>query len=256
MNWGNWSSPKVIPPFGAAGSSIISASLGLQTNLSAFWEFETTAWLDSVGSNNLTGVGTPLPSTVAGKVGNAVAFLANDNQYLTHADNASLEVGGVDFSLAAWIYTANSGVSAPPALVAKFTSGFPSQGYALAIIFSSGFQFQFIVYANGQTGAATANNFGFIPAGTGWYYVVGTFSNSTKVASISVNAGTPDTFTLSNVVSSDTAPFYLGTDNSLTGGASDYYLDQVGLWKNRILTSSDISALYNGGAGLSYAQMA
>ena len=51
MNWGNWSSVKIIPPFGAAGSSIIPAgsSLGLQTNFGAFFSLDNTL-SDSTGA--------------------------------------------------------------------------------------------------------------------------------------------------------------------------------------------------------------
>jgi len=51
--------------------------------------------------------------------------------------------------------------------------------------------------------------------------------------------------------------------NDLTIGVSGFIdsfmfgeLCLVGTWRNRILSASDVTALYNGGNGLSYAQMA
>jgi hypothetical protein len=233
--------------------ALATGALGLQTNLAAFWEFESTSWIDSTGNiSNLTGNGTPTPSVTAGKVGNAVQFVNANGQYLSHADVPGLEIAGIDFSMMYWINITTFGGGG--VVVAKETSVFPAQGYDTGIEFVTGFEFFVRVLANGNSNKVDTTT-GGISSGT-WYMVVSTYQQSTSTVAISVNNSAFNTLVGTGTVSGDNATFFIGNNNTGTTPITDSLVDQVGFWKNRILSSSDVNLLWNGGNGLTYAQMA
>ena len=88
-------------------------------------------------------------------------------------------------------------------------------------------------------------------------HLVGTFDGASKVATIYVNGASDGTNTLTGTMQSTaSAPLNVGV--SPGGGTflpNGSRLDQVGFWKGRVLSAGDVAALYNSGAGLSYAGM-
>lgn len=245
-----WSSPTGWNGDGWARPAS-AGGLGLQTNLVSFWELENTSWTDAVGSNNMTGGNSP--TTTTGRVGNAVQFVGASSQFLTHVDNATLRVGGVDFSIAFWALAD----SFPSSMTTMSKgAGFGNAEFSIGTEFTgTGNQFIFSPRTNSGSSSndVPAATFGNL-AITTWYFVVCTYNNSTDTVAISVNATTPDTLhpTLNPPIVNSTGNFEISSSGVLPW---DGRIDQVGLWKNRILSSSDITALYNGGAGLSFAQM-
>ena len=250
MNWGNWSSAKIIPPFGAAGSSIIpvGSSLGLQTNLSAFFSLDNTL-ADATGTvtnltnnNTVTFVSPPAPLPA---VTNCANFVAASSQYLSHADATGLNVVGVDFSLQVWLYYTGS---AKPFL-SKNSGTFGNREYEAILSFiTSGNQIRFKADDNAQTTSGTNL------AASAWIHVVFTWTVSTKLQQIYINGSFAASSNGANPTAG-TSEFRIGTDGGLSGFLSGN-MALVGTWRNRILSSSDVSLLYNSGNGLSYAAMA
>lgn len=228
-----------------------TGSLGLQTSLVAFWELEDTNWTDAVSTNDLTGSGTP--TTTTGKVGNCVALVAASSQYLTIADNA--EVGLTDsdtFSVQAWV---NFSTIVDGGIIASKVGGFGEGEWSITTNFVGSNQFRFTVIHDGTNARdLDAGTFGALSTST-WYHVVATWDGTDQ--KIYIN-GTADTATPAATTSNNgNGPFNIGTGND--GGAGAFWsgsVDQVGLWKNRVLTADDVAALYNSGNGLSYAAMA
>jgi hypothetical protein len=231
---------------------LIGGGSTLKTNLISFWEFESGALVtDAVVSsaNDLTNNNVVLSlGTAPAKVGNYAALVGVSSQYLSHTDNASLSVDGTDFSLQAWIY----GDSFGRGFLAKDSGGFGNVEFSLDVEFVSG---QEVVATIGKSGggtlvSVTASNFGALSTGT-WYHTVLTFNNISKAAVLYVNT-TSNTATGSGNVPASSSEFWIGRDSGQ--GFWDGRMDQVGLWK-KVLSSSEVSQLYNGGAGLSYAAM-
>jgi hypothetical protein len=89
-----------------------------------------------------------------------------------------------------------------------------------------------------------------------WVHLIGTFNVSGGVCKLYVNgvdstSGSPAVGGTMN--SSASAPLGIG---QIAGGFMGAGLvDQCGFWKGRILSASDVAALYNSGNGLSYAAM-
>lgn len=238
---------------GLAGPTVSASTL--KTGLISFWEFENTSWTDAVTAtgNDLTGSGTP--TTTPAVVGNGVHLVAASSQFLFHASNSSLQVGGQDWSISAWV-NLNSFLALNEIISKK--GAFGNREYALITDFDTSNKFVATVLTNsgGTLNSLVASTFGTISTGTK-YFVVMTYNNATNTLAISVNGGAFDTMVVSlPPIASSTAQFRIGTndDSSGNGFTDANYVDQVGFWK-KVLTGTEVTQLYNGGNGLSYAAM-
>ena len=224
----------------AATLTKTNPSSTLKTGLVSFWELEEASGTraDSHGTNPLVPTGTP--TNIAGKVGNCVVTTTSTN-YLTCADNADLNASGKDFTIAGWVYwSANNEI-------AKKGISFGQNEWVLDIFFtgsSNVFRLR-TISSDGNTTDAAAQSATPLSVNT-WYFVCATYTLATKTATVSTNAGTRATATGASTIPNKTDPFRLGNLNGR--------LDQFGWW-DRVLTPTEEAALYNGGAGLSYAAM-
>ena len=174
-------------------------------------------------------------------IGSAVTPTAYDNastfngtnQYLS---NSSFTQNG-SFTLAFWARTGQTGVS-----------GFANKGQATAnnidwAIFNIGA----IIYFQGTSGQIASVSAAF-PLNQ-WNFVVVTYNSTSLVKSIQVNNGTiisnTGTTTFSNTYSQINLSCFNG-GNYLSGAMSG-----AGYW-SRVLSSTEITALYNAGIGLTY----
>lgn len=226
-------------------------SLGLQTSCNGFWSFENTSWTDdSAVGTTLTASGSP--STTTGKVGNG-ASLNGSTQGFSATSNASLVSGGGSFSIQAWVNI--SGTVGERLLFNKSNDAFGQYEWGLGTRFTSANVWSFVC-SNTSTSHFRAEDTVGISTGT-WVHLVGTFDSSTGAMILykngsAVGSGATLTGTLN---SSASAPLGVGKHTTTNLPASGT-IDQYGFWKGRVLSASDVTALYNGGAGLSYAAMA
>lgn len=223
--------------------------MSLATNLISFWELEEASGTrnDAVGSNHLADNNTVTQGT--GKVGNAAQFTAANSEYLSIASNASLQVGNTDRAMCAWVKAAT--LPSIANIIAK-RSGLGGLEYYLRYI--SGL-FQLEVSADGTTPVTDCNASTFgSPSTATWYFLVVQHDSVAHQLRICVNDGTVDSVSHTGGIFAGTIDFCIG---GAPAGGGDYWdglIDQVGIW-GRTLTSGEITALYNGGAGLSYAAM-
>lgn len=232
------------------------AGLGLQTNCTAFWEFENTSWLDATG-NGTTLTGSGSPTSVAGKVGNAVSVTAT-GQYLTASSNANILNGGSSFSAQCWINSGGSAVT-EGTIFNKDNNAFGQREWAFGVRFTTANVWSFLV-SNTSTSLfradAAASGAGLV-AGSTWVHLLATFNSSTGAVVLYVNgsaSGSGATLT-GTMNSSASAPLNVGRNPSATINAASL-IDQCGFWKGRVLSAGDVTALYNSGNGLSWAAMA
>jgi concanavalin A-like lectin/glucanase superfamily protein len=236
--------------------------MSLLDGLGGAWELEEASGtrIDATANHyDLADNNTVTQQT--GKVGNCAQFTRANSESLSLADTDAAPKtnlrGGSAFSIVAWVYfdTFDSGENSP--IVNK--SDINGAEYELRATGSLNFNaFEIsIIQATTGTVSRLATTFG-APSVTTWYMVAATCALGDALK-ISVNAGVQDSTAInSNALliggGSTKASFEIGAHQR-----DGYYMngrtDQV-LFYNRAITTDEITSLYNGGAGLSYAAMA
>jgi len=227
----------------------ISAS-ALLTSLVSYWKIDETSGVrnDSYGTNHLTDNNTVTYNP--GVVSNAGQFTAANNETLSIANNATLSVQGLDFTISLWTYldsmpTLNSNRY----LIGKNVG---NTDYSIYLNMTAGGTERFaFLMGNTASGSPTllANTFG-TPSNSVWYHVLCEYNTSTKKMKIIINNTYSDEGNNINGSTTGSGTFRVG---GVSGGGSvwDGRIDEIGFWK-RLLTDSEKSALYNNGAGLTY----
>lgn len=233
-----------------APAVIIPAGLGLQTALGSFWSLNNTL-ADSTGNvTDLTNNNAATFVSTPGSGFNAVAQVANfvnsSSQYLSHANATGLNIVGVDFSLQAWVYpTGNS-----QTVLSKYSGGFGNVEFLLTYNFGTGPSNPFAATVGNYSAITTSNR-----TASAWHHCVLTFNFTTKATILYVDDGVAASSTGSGTGPGGTSQFNIGANGS-PGSYFSGNIALVGIWRNRVLSAGDVTALYNGGAGLSYAGMA
>jgi hypothetical protein len=221
--------------------------MALTDNLVAYWALNESSGSreDVSGSGNTLGETAATVSGVSGKISQGANIVRSDLKWLRVATNASLQMGDIDFTIACW---------------AKFTSFTATAGTLVDKDNGASWEYDFQVDSAGklnlylERGGAWANALHTTVLATGtWYFLVGIYDSVNDLIKLSVNNGTFQTTAFAGgtaVVT--TSNFNIG---NISGGdltnACDGIVDEVGIWK-RALTTSEITELYNGGAGLTY----
>lgn len=223
--------------------------MSLSTSLVAFWELEAASGTrnDAVGSNHLTDNNTVTQGT--GKVGNAAQFTRANSEFLSHSSNATLQMGDIDFSICAWINPASLNEMM---VVTKDDDAANSRDYTLDVYNASGL-LKTRFYTNGSGGGIVAPSAADITLGA-WTFLMAIHDSVANTLFLSINDGLSETGGTGGVAPDVSAAVFMIGAREYSGFESyfDGLIDQVGLWK-RALSAAEVTALYNGGAGLSYA---
>ena len=202
--------------------------MALTDNLILYYglnETSGTTAVDSVGTSNATNYNATINQT--GKLGTAYSFNGTTS-YLNNTYSSSLTV----FSVSVWIYYQGTAAF----VVAKDVN--TSRGWGLGV--STGHLY---LESNG-----TNLGYGTTTLVSGnWYHLVMTSDGSNVKGYVNNNLDLTTTGTFNT--NSDTISIgrrnYPGAEGYFTG-----LIDEVGIW-SRVLTTTDISQLYNSGAGYS-----
>ena len=215
----------------------------LLNTLISYWKLDeasgTTPMVDSHGTNNLTNFGGY--TSVAGKIGNAPSFdQSGGGQILILADNPTIQVTG-DFTWSCWVKNPSGAGNA----YVFGKRGATGNDYSLLYTTDFGNGFQFRVHDGTGTGSAIS---GFMPAAGAWTHIVCWFDSSDGQTRIRINDTTTHASTTSPALAQTAQGLGMACDGD--GNAKlGMVLDEVGFWKRK-LTAAEITALYNGGAGL------
>ncbi len=223
--------------------------MALLTDLISCWELGEASGsrADAHGSNTLTDNNTVLSAT--GKVGDGADFESTNSEYLSSASNSSLEMGDIDFTIAAWVKVETN---QSHMIVTKDDDALLSRDYTLDYDATSKFRF----YLNGGGGNIAMANVDLTTVVGTWYFVVAWHDAAANVVKLQVNDGTVASDDTTGIVPNvSAAQFRIGAREY--AGAEGYFdgvIDQVCLWK-RLLTAAERTELYDSGNGLSYAGM-
>jgi hypothetical protein len=211
--------------------------MALTDNILAYWKLDANgsavSLADSTGNGNtLTNNGGVVLGT--GKIGGCGIF------------------DGTGTSLSSALQVTNTSTFS-----AWFTTSANSPQYA-QIIGNEGTQsgnyrgFTFIINNTGEGDLAFySTSGGFQCAGIyndgSWHHIV--LSCNSGVATIYVDGAAQSGTVSSNLV--DAGDFYIGINNAFSGRNFIGSIDEVGIW-SRALSSTEVTALYNSGAGITY----
>jgi len=213
------------------------------TDFQAYWALENVN--DSHGSNTLTNVNTATFS--AAKVNNGVSLASASLQYLTIADNAPLSVADINFTCGGWFRLTTK--SADMVMISKWNTSSQREYELLYLLSADRFRFQISTNGTAVSAFVAADTFGSPSTGT-WYFVVFEHDADANEIRIRVNDGTPDATAHTGGVRNGTSDFRIGA-RSTAGVYWNGLIDEV-FFAKRLLTSAELTYLYNSGNGRTY----
>lgn len=236
-------------PGGTSVESVFTSSMGLTTSIAAYWKLDeasNTTRVDSTGSGqDLTDVNSNTPAGT-GLINNGIAISNTANQILTHADNAVLGIGaGVSFTISCWY---NQATFFGPIVTKWDTGNAALQDYFIWVDTNGNFGNGFFTFAAIDLSGTSHKIFSNVQASGSFHHIAAGFDNDTGTMWIQVDNGVRISKAISGVRRT-AAGFAVG--NFVTGAGNGGTVDEVGFWR-RTLTTTEISELYNGGAGIQY----
>jgi len=239
----------LLSPRFSVASFLVDTSNTLRTNLISYWNLNeaSSTRIDSYGTNNLAVRGTGGVAAGAGKISNAADFELSEGDFLEITDNASLSTGDVDFSISAWVKLESKTTAS---IVTRYESGTVREYWLGYDATADRFQMYLYNSTGVNVGIATANNSGSPSTGT-WYHVVAWHDSVNNTINIKVNNGTTDSIATTGAPSDTVSNTRIGAGSTTETQFFDGLIDEVGFWK-KVLTTQDITDLYNSGNGNSY----
>lgn len=206
---------------------------------------------DSVGSSDLSDNNTAGSAT--GKFGGAASFVRADNEYLSCAYSAALSPRGRKWCLSAWVRLASK---ADGQHLAGADDGTGSGSFALRYDADTD-RIQFVVWGNGGFGSesvAVASTYGSPPTGQ-WMLVAVYHDPDADLIGISLGGGAYDTDSHSSDVYATAGTFAIGDYpwQPYGGNNADAAMDDVVVLNDYILSGTEVGELWNGGAGVAFA---
>lgn len=229
----------------------------LPNGLISFWEFDEISGnvFDSVAGNTLSNNGgAPF---VAAKINNGGQTTATASQYFSILD---ANQSGLDFtsdmSISMWVrFDAFPLEDSHHILLSKWDNG-GQRSYEISADHSPSAvgKLYFSWSMNGNAGASEDyRTTPFSPVVGQWYHIVVTYTAATAAVDFYINEAHTTSNGLLTSIHDGTAAFQIGGRVNLGGfaGLGDETFDAVGVW-NRALTSTEVTELYNAGAGRQY----
>lgn len=222
--------------------------MALSDNLVSYWELEETSGtrVDSHGTADLNDHNTV--GYASGIQGNGADFVKANSEYFNVTDT-SLNVQS-DFSVSFW---ASSDSTSTTQRIMTFYGGNNNGRVEVTQVSDNSFRALYYDNAGNRTYKyatsmfpATGTLYHFVCAVDVSEKVIDFYRNGSKLTSININVN-------SSSLGSNGGVFAMGayTDGTDTWGGT---LDEFGFW-GRYLSSSEVTDLYNSGAGLSYADI-
>ena len=210
--------------------------MALKDSLVSYWKLDEASGtrFDSHGSNDLTDNNTVGSAT--GKIGNCASFIAANSEYLSHADNADLSAGDIDFTFGCWVYFDTIGTF--PFIVNKGWGD--GSGWIIYVRIDDSNKLWFSCNADANTVKSAA-----VSTAT-WYHVVVRHDSVNDLIKITLN-GTTTSASYSGGVTDDAELFILGGATFFLNGKID-----EAFWAKRCWSDAEIDEIYNSGNGLSY----
>jgi hypothetical protein len=224
---------------GIRNGALFNNNSTLWNGLLAYYTGDGTA-NDALGTYNGTLVNGATYGT--GKINNGFSF-DGVNDYVSLGNNLNFD-GTTPFSVSVWLYTSSTSAQT---YFSKVSGGF--LGYEMTVNLGSGVRF-FLrgtagwidLYINGQL----ENQ---------WQNIVFTYDGSKNASG--VNGYIDGVLRTKNVITNNLTGLVSTTVNAQISGRAGTsqpfkgIIDEIGIW-NKVLTSTEVTELYNSGAGKQY----
>lgn len=206
------------------------------TGLISYWKMDDNSVDAHTGGNN--GTDTSITYSAGnGKINNGAGF-DGTNSKIAIADNSNLNVGTGSFSISAWVKKASA--AGAFGIASSRNAG---DGWNMLVNVNK-------LYADGF-GTAGLSGAGATVDNDAWHHLVVVYDRANLVLQSYVDGATDRSTALDTTTSgSEAITKYIGANgagNQKMNGA----IDEVGMW-NVALTATQVSDLYNAGAGLAY----
>ena len=215
---------------------IFGGNASLAANLVSYWKLDTTGWIDQVSGNTLSNTnGVTVVAKPGGAPANMYANVANfvsaSSQSLT--TSATAYRGNTTLSFAFWFLAPSDEAGQ----VFFRDDGGANRDYTLASLGSNQATLTFL-----NTGQAV--NLTKSMVANSWHLVAGSVNTGSNQLGFSMDGSVFATSALSGSYTAYTTPLTVGLHH--TGQMSG-----LGWW-SKVLSSTDLSNLWNGGAGTFY----
>lgn len=239
----------IFTPFGAFAATDVKNDPTLPSALMGYWRLEETSGtrVSATSTNDLADIATVTSGT--GKQGTAASFELDTSEYLsiTDAAQSGLDITS-DLSFSAWVNFQTVPGVARYDIVTKYNAG-ANRSYR----FQAGDSNQLSMIQVGGGGSAfNVCSRAWTPSSATWYHVAAAFSDSANEIKLYVDGAQLGTTCASMNTASDngTAEFRIGSGQD-AGNFFDGLIDEVGIW-SKTLSSTQVTDLYNAGAGIPY----
>lgn len=226
-----------------------SSFIKLSKSLVGYYKLDNNAD-DALSVNNGTNIGGVFTT---GKINDGCNFNATNRVInVNDTDSFSFVSGSSDLKMSINVWCKFDSVSGVNTIVTKRDSG--TQG---EWIFAYNSTFLTILLCIPTAASFIRANYTFTPTTGQWYMFTATYDGSKLSSGIKlyVNgalvSSTNSTTGSYTGMSNTTSKLLIG-NSYLNNEQFKGTIDEVGIWKNRVLTPSDINKLYNSNSGLSY----
>lgn len=222
--------------------------MALIDNLQAWWTMdETSGTRADSHTNSLDLTDNNTVGYAAGKISNAADFVGASSEYLSRTDEAAIgAAGATDFAFACWVSVDNLWVV--DYIISKWQGG-GSNNDEFYLGWSNR---RFVCGVRGfDNSSQTITSTGMYNAAT--WYLVQFWRDGTNIYLDVNNSGSPDSAAWSTAQKDASVDFYVGR---LGGTYYDGLVDELAFWKGGYPSAAEWTQLYNGGAGLTYTDIA
>jgi hypothetical protein len=212
-----------------------SGSSSLLTGEIAYWKFDETTGDYADSKNSHTGVNTSVTHYASGKINYAGSYNGTASKtVVTDADDLDLTTAG---GISCWIYL---GVRTHNYIVTKGDDNNARNGYVFQM--EGGYLTLFML---GSSSYMYTQSAAMLSTGQ-WYHVVATWNSSNVYLYVNGSQSATKAVTVTPVAS--TYNLQIGAPCVDATGFFNGYIDEVGIW-NRLITSTEVTTLYNSGTG-------
>lgn len=222
--------------------------MALTDNISAYWKLDESSGnaSDSVSSYTLTNNGTtPYASA---KINNGIDFgTTNTTKWLSNANAIADTSTSNAYSVSFWVNIRTAPSSGQEQVLFDLQKAVGRQHQLRYINASGTLKIRFLNYDGSATD--TFDTTKTLTAGT-WYHFVVTKTVNSVAIYISNTSLSSHTLTKTGSSAGVNVTSF-GRHGSASFGYATAYMDEIGIW-SRVLTSDEITALYNSGSGSQY----